>query len=284
MIPYNLSTGNRFKYLRVYRVTTIRHNMTRQQLLARDFAGALERDSAHSLYEQITDRLRELLHSHVGPGGQVPTEESLTQLFGVSRSTVRKAVQRLVDDGVLVRRQGKGTFVTRPMPKIVHSIDRLAPFLETFRTLGEDIHTEVTRFEWTDGEGLPSELADWDQPVLRFDRRYVSRGVPHAVTLIQLPNWIGRRVSRQDVDARPVYDLLQKKLRIELAQAQFLVSCRQPSPEISEALEISQSSFLLVLERITRDTSGRAVEMTTHLLRPDVYQLSVRLKDLKLQR
>ena len=56
------------------------------------------------------------------------------------------------------------------------------------------------------------------------------------------------------------------------------------SPEISEALEISQSSFLLVLERITRDTSGRAVEMTTHLLRPDVYQLSVRLKDLKLQR
>ena len=102
MIPYNLSTGNRFKYLRVYRVTTIRHNMTRQQLLARDFAGALERASAHSLYEQITDRLRELLHSHVGPGGQVPTEESLTQLFGVSRSTVRKAVQRLVDDGVLL--------------------------------------------------------------------------------------------------------------------------------------------------------------------------------------
>ena len=66
----------------------------------------------------------------------------------------------------------------------------------------------------------------------------------------------------------------------ELTRAEFLVSCRQPPREISEALEISQSSFLLVLDRITRDHVGEAVEMTTHFLRPDVYQLSVVLEDL----
>ena len=97
----------------------------------------LQRESATSLYEQIADRLRQ--HVSAGEaGGQLPTEEALMRMFDVSRSTVRKAVQRLVNEAVLVRRQGKGTFVSQPMPKIVHSIDRLAPFMETFRQVGEE--------------------------------------------------------------------------------------------------------------------------------------------------
>ncbi|HEX3468967.1 MAG TPA: GntR family transcriptional regulator, partial [Candidatus Elarobacter sp.] len=97
---------------------------------------ALQRQSSHSLYEQIADRLRQTIIASDEPG-QLPTEEALVQLYGVSRSTVRKAVQRLVDESLLVRRQGKGTFVAQPIPKIVHSIDRLAPFYETFRQAGE---------------------------------------------------------------------------------------------------------------------------------------------------
>jgi len=245
---------------------------------------ALERGSALSLYEQIVDRLRHQLQHDVEPGGQVPTEESLTQLYGVSRSTVRKAIDRLVDEGLLVRRQGKGTFVARPMPQIVHSIDRLAPFMETFRKVGADIRIDVTRFEWLDEPELPAELAEWERPVLCYERRYLSRGIPHAITRIHVPLAIGNRITRDEVDRRAIYDLLQKKLRIELAQAQFLVSCRPPSAASAASLQVSQSSYLLVLDRITRDRAGRPVEMTTHLLRPDVYQLSVVLDDLQRPR
>ena len=240
----------------------------------------LERDSAHSLYEQIADRLRQQLLSTLEPGGQLPTEEAMLQAYGVSRSTVRKAVQRLVDEKILVRRQGKGTFVSRPMPKIVHAIDRLAPFLETFRQVGEDISIKVTEFAWSDSPDLPPELSSWARPILCYERRYLSRGVPHAITRIRVPVHIGRRITRAEVESRPIYDILQKKLRIKLARAQFLVSCRQPDPATSSALEISQSSYLLVLDRVTRDVAGEAVETTTHLLRPDVYKLSVELKDL----
>ena len=239
----------------------------------------LQRESATSLYEQIADRLRQ--HVSSGEAGtQLPTEEALMRMFGVSRSTVRKAVQRLVNEAVLVRRQGKGTFVSQPMPKIVHSIDRLAPFMETFRQVGEDIRTELIEFAWIDKPDLPIELDSWERPVLGYQRLYTSRGVPHAITRIRVPAKIGRRMTRAEVDSAPIYDILQKNLKVELARAEFLVSCRQPSPEISEALEISQSSFLLVLDRITRDDGGEAVEMTTHFLRPDVYQLSVALEGL----
>ena len=239
----------------------------------------LQRDSATSLYEQIADRLRQFVATGA-ERGQLPTEEALMQMFEVSRSTVRKAVQRLVDEAVLVRRQGKGTFVLQPTPKIVHSIDRLAPFFETFRQAGEDIRTEVIEFAWIDKPELPPELDGWERPVLGYQRLYVSRGVPHAITRIHVPARFGRRMTRAEVDSSPIYDILQKKLKVKLTRAEFLLSCRQPPRAISEVLEISQSSFLLVLDRVTRDQAGEAVEMTTHFLRPDVYQLSVVLKDL----
>jgi GntR family transcriptional regulator len=233
----------------------------------------LQRFSASPLYEQLTDRLRQHVSAQE-PGGQMPTEEELVEMFGVSRSTVRKAIQRLVDESVLMRRQGMGTFVSQPIPKIVHSLDRLAPFMETFRQLGENIKTQVIEFNWIEHPDLPAELDGWERPVLGYQRLYVSRGVPHAITRIRVPIKFGRRMTREDVDSAPIYDILTK-LNVRLAHAEFLVSCRQPLPEISEALEISQSSYLLVLDRITRDQDGEPVEMTTHFLRPDVYQLSV---------
>lgn len=250
---------------------------SRKAAKRRNEPGALQRDSAHALYEQIADRLRDYIASHNEAGMQLPTEDALMQLYSVSRSTVRKAVQRLVDEAVLFRRRGKGTFVARPVPKIVHSLDRLAPFFETFRQSGEQLQTEVIDSSWENEPDLPAELSQWERPVFTFLRLYRSRGVPHALTRVRVPHDIGRRLSRADFDSSPIYDVLQSKAHVTLARADFLVSCQQPSADISRLLELSQSSFLLVLDRISRDASGKPVEMTTHFLRPDVYRLSVSL-------
>ena len=246
-----------------------------------ELAIELSRGSVRTLYEQLTDQLREYLLGQSAVGRQLPTEENLMQMYSVSRSTVRRAIQRLVDEGVLLRRQGKGTFIVRHTPKIVHSIDRLAPFMETFKQAGEDLQTTVIDFSWVETPDLPDKLAGWELPVLSYRRRYVSAGVPHSVTQVYLPRHLGRRVSRSDVEGMPVYDLLRKKLRVSLSKAEFLVSCRPPTKELSETLELSPSTSLLVLERITRDDSGSAVETTTHFLRPDVYKLSVEVDNLR---
>jgi GntR family transcriptional regulator len=239
----------------------------------------LERDSAQPLYEQITDRLRRDLSDRSDFNEQLPTEEDLMARYEVSRSTVRKAVQRLVDEGLLIRRQGKGTFLTRPLPHIVHSIDRLAPFMETFKGAGTNVRTELIDFTWTSKLELPPRLAEWERPLLSYQRRYESDGVAHAVVHVVLPHGIAREVNRSSIESTTVYQLLSN-LGIVLAKSEFLVSCRQPSAKLAEALDISQSSFLLVLERITYASDGKPVEMTTHYLRPDIYQLSVALKDV----
>lgn len=241
----------------------------------------LERESDRSLYEQITDSLRQQLLTQMKPGDQLPTEAELVERYSVSRSTVRKSVEQLVKEGVLTRKQGKGTFIVRPPPKIVHSIDRLAPFMDTFKKVGEDLETRIIQFEWLENPVLPEPLAGWDKPVLCYQRLYVSRGIPHAVTQVHLPAHLARRLTLEDLESNPVYEVLSRKLKAEPARAEFLVSCRQPSASLSQTLELSQSSLLLVLERISYDSLGVPIEHTTHYLRPDVYQLSVALDNLQ---
>lgn len=234
----------------------------------------LERHSARSLYEQLVDRLRQYVAS-VTSEIQLPTEDELTRHYQVSRSTVRKAIEQLVGENVIVRRRGKGTFIIRPMPSIIHPIDRVAAFYDTFLQAGEDFHTKIAGFYWDEGAMLPPELADWERPVLNIKRLYMSGGARHAVTHITVPALIGRKITYDEISSRPIYEVLRGKLGMQLQRAEFLVSCRQPTAEIAEALEISQSGFLLVLDRITRDAAGNAVEFMTHFLRPDVYKLSV---------
>jgi GntR family transcriptional regulator len=244
-------------------------------------SAGLERESDRSLYEQIIDRLRLQVQTQMRSGDKLPTEAELVNRYSVSRSTVRKAAQQLVDEGVLTRKQGKGTFVARPIPSIVHSIDRLAPFMDTFKNVGEDLETRVISFEWIADPKLPKILVGWDKPILCYQRLYVSRGIPHAVTQVNLPAHLARRLTLADIESHPVYDVLSLKLKVKPARAEFLVSCRPPSPSLSQKLEVSQSSLLLVLERISFDHNDLPIEHTTHFLRPDVYQLSVVLNGLQ---
>ena len=176
---------------------------------------SLERESVRSLYEQAADRLR----SHfmgMRPGERVPTEAELTRFFQVGRSTIRKALQRLVEEGLLVRSPGKGTFIARAVPCIIHSIDRVSAFMDTFRRNGEDVRTQMIDFGWLGREvPLPEKLRDWPRPVLLFDRLYVSRGIPHAVARVCLPYTIGNHISSADVESTPVYRMLREKFAQE---------------------------------------------------------------------
>lgn len=244
----------------------------------------LVRGSPRALYEQLSDGLRDELVRRGQPGQQLPTEEALMEAYSVSRVTVRKAMDILVSEGALVRRQGKGTFVARPKAKIVHAIDRLAPFAETFRLAGREVNARLIEFAWLDDPELPESVRDWKLPVLCYARAFTSDDMTHAVTREYLPRGIAEGVTRADVERMPTYDLLQKKLGIRIASGDYHVSARPVSPQLAKILDVSPSTFVLVLERNFRDASGSIVEAATHFLRPDVYQLSVRVNDFRQRR
>lgn len=244
----------------------------------------LVRGSPRALYEQLADSLRDALVRRGHPGEQLPTEEALMKAYAVSRVTVRKAMDILASEGALVRRQGKGTFVARPKAQIIHAIDRLAPFAETFKRAGREVQARLIEFAWVDDPELPESVRDWELPVLSYTRAFTSDHMTHAVTREYLPRDIAEGVTRADVERMPTYDLLQKKLGIRIASGDYQVSTRPVSAQLATILDVSPSAFLLVLERNFRDLRGRIVEAATHFLRPDVYQLSVRVHDFQQRR
>ncbi len=233
---------------------------------------ALDRESARPLHEQLSEQLTRLIRE-LSTGGRLPTEEELTKTYGVSRTTVRRAVQALVDTGVLTRRQGHGTFV---MPThIIHPLNHLRPFLDTRSTLGKPPTTRLVDFEWITGEAVPKELRLSAQAsALRFRRLYSTDGVPHALADISVREDLARGISRADAESRAAYRLLEGA-RAPLKEARCTVTCRPAGPELASLLGIKRSQPLLLWHRVTVDTEDKPVEVTFHWLDPEVYELEV---------
>jgi GntR family transcriptional regulator len=230
----------------------------------------LERFGVRALHEQLSDRLREFATS-AERGERLPTEEELVALYKVSRVTVRRAIETLVDEGLLVRRQGRGTFVGQQR---VQSLDRLRPFVDAF---GDDpgVEARLIEFGWTSGDEVPETLGGPDGQVLAFQRLYLSEGSPHALVRVMVPEAIGRRIERAQLESHPIYHVLQNELALKLREARIGVTCEPADADVAAQLQIPVGRPLLVLERTTVDVDGDPVETATHYLLPDVYELQL---------
>src|ERR1700758_5705085 len=94
------------------------------------------------LYERVESVLSgDIADGHLPPETQLPPEEGLVERFKVSRTTVRKAIQNLVERGLVEVRRGKGTFVTQP--KITQELTELTGFVEDMQVLGRHAKAKV---------------------------------------------------------------------------------------------------------------------------------------------
>lgn len=241
--------------------------------MANSLPGLL-RQSPRALHEQLSDRLRADLAASYRPGDRIPTEEEIIRAHGLSRVTVRRALQTLVDDGVLIRRQGKGTFLAGRRPQVVHRIDRFGPFLDAFTASGVDVQVTLLDFQWAVPDDVPGPLKVEGRKGLVYDRLYATDGFPHAVNRITLPGDLGASVTPAHAEAMGVYQILREVLGIVPARAEFEIISEMPDAALGRILRISPSTPLLILDRLSFDATGRAIERTRHHLLPDVYRLT----------
>jgi DNA-binding transcriptional regulator YhcF (GntR family) len=112
---------------------------------------------------------------------------------GLSRVTVRRAIQTLVGQGALIHRQGKGTFVAAQKPHIVYEIDRFGPFMAAFASTGEKVAAKRLDFGLTTDEQAPTVSARRTKSL--STNIYETEGAPHASLRIVLPGHLGEPVS-----------------------------------------------------------------------------------------
>jgi GntR family transcriptional regulator len=212
------------------------------------------------------------------PGDQLPTEPALCTMFGVSRITVRKAIEDLAREGWLVRRQGRGTFVQLGSGRAAAKLD-----LDEARGQVANIAdaTEVRDLKVADVAPDEETRAALDLAsgalVQRATHVRLLAGVPLGLVTTFVPLDIARRLDAADTARRPVFELLGK-VGIDVGEADQLIGATLAGVQAAQALQVDVGAPLLRVSRVVYDRAGRAVERVVALYRADAYQYRMQLR------
>jgi len=208
-------------------------------------------------YQQIADDLRSRLGS-VGVGRVLPSESELSTEFGVSRVTIRRALEILRDEGLVDARQGFGWYVAgEPLRQ---RLDELGTIEGQLEQRGIRPERRVIEFDFRVAPPRVAAVLGADQ-VLRVKRLNLADDIPFAVVTVWCPAELGHHLSRRDVERHPFYELLGVPLR----GATQTIGADSVDGADAALLGVPVASPVLRCERITTDTHGRAVLMSEHV-------------------
>ncbi|MDH6630146.1 GntR family transcriptional regulator [Streptomyces sp. LBL] len=246
---------------------------TAPTLSSLDFA--LDRGSPVPLYYQLAQQLEAAIeHGVLAPGNLLGNEIDLSVRLGLSRPTVRQAIQSLVDKGLLVRRRGVGTQVVHSQVKRPLELSSLYDDLEA---AGQGPSTRVVRNEAVpaSADAAAALQVTEGSEVTLLERLRSTHGQPVAFLRNHLP------VGLLDLDtARLESTGLYRMLRtagITLHSAHQTIGARSAAPEEAKRLDEHEGSALLTMQRTTYDDTGRPVEYGTHIYRASRYAFDFQL-------
>ena len=228
-------------------------------------------------YLQLRRRISEgVENGTLKPGSPLPPEREIASLTKLSRVTVRKAIQSLAEDGLIIQKQGSGSFISETVPQIEQSLSRLTSFTEDMTRRGM---TSSSR--WPEkGIFIPSPAAlialslSPDDSVSRISRLRTADDKPMAIERASLPTtiWPNPLIVEtslyavlEDAGFRPVR-ALQKISAVNLG------------PADAELLQIDPGKAGLKIERTSYLADGRVVEFTQSIYRGDAYNFVAELR------
>jgi GntR family transcriptional regulator len=228
-------------------------------------------------YVKIRESLREeILAKRLLPGLKLPSEDELAVQFGVSRMTVRQGISDLLDEGVLYRKHGVGTFVAQPHVSRDHT--RLTNFFETSKAN----HIEATvRLLIADilparlkiAKGLSLKEGDL---VIRIKTLRLADGIPVTVHDAYVPYKLFPQLLQEDLEARHLWDYMEQ-YGYSVKWAVQRLEAHEADEEIAALLDIEEGAPILFKERTVYVEDGTAVEFTYCYNRGDRYSLTVTL-------
>ncbi len=174
------------------------------------------------LYSRVETVLAsEIADGDLKVGDQLPTEDSLISRFGVSRITVRRAIQNLVSRGLVEIHRGKGTFVAAP--KITHELTELSGFVEDMHALGRKPTARVIGKEIVAADAtVASQLAlTKGERVVRIRRVRLADGIPLSFDETYLPLEVGKKIITDNLKVEPIFSLLERKYGVPLIEAEY---------------------------------------------------------------
>jgi GntR family transcriptional regulator len=231
------------------------------------------------LYRRVRDQLKaELDRGLWKPGDMLPTEAELGAVYGVSVGTVRQAVMSLVREGLIVRRPGKGSFVTRLDGS--RSLSRFFRFRES--ASGKALDPTIRVVTMKKLRAAPAHVAEEmrlgaREPVLFLRRTLVQDNTPICIYDSYMPYDRVAGLERDTLGEKRLYRALEENLGIHVVAAEEKLSAGVASGEEAELLEVGQGTPVMLIERTAYTHNGVVIEWRQTMGRSDQFVYRVRL-------
>lgn len=234
-------------------------------------------DNVVPLYRQIFQVLRRRILDGEFANQPLPPELTLMRSFGVSRVTMRRALQCLVDEGLVSRGRGKGTFVKPPAdPASVP--EEIAQVLDSVKVLGRQSRLQLLELEMVQPPPALRDELGLSPGVLvqRAIRVCHYQAAPLSYLLSYVPQPVAALLSPADLATQPILTLLETA-GVRIGKAQQTLSARRATAQEAQWLEMQPGDAVLTLRRLVFDQADQPLQLSEGAYRPDRYAYCVDL-------
>lgn len=240
----------------------------------------VNKNSPLPLYYQLKEILQEMIdNEQLKPGDAAPPERELCEIHGISRMTARKAVMALVNEGVLYREQGKGTFVAEPKPQ--HQLNKLLSFTDEMKQKGMEVRTEILSFEINEPTVAVKKVLKMphhQNKVLEIKRLRIVDGLPFALETVWLNLAKVPNLTREELEGESLYKVLKEKYNLHPSYATQTIEPIKLNEYESQLLDLPKESLALLFRRTTYAQNDEIIEHTKCIYRTDTHKYEVLLK------
>ncbi|CAM3780443.1 GntR family transcriptional regulator [Alkalicoccus chagannorensis] len=231
----------------------------------------IDKASPIPIYYQLQEHMRQMIDTGVWkPGEPVPSERDLSEQHEISRMTIRQAMTNLVNEGLLTRVKGRGTFVAEP--KIEQPLMKLTGFSEDMRRRGIEPGSNLLQFDIVEASADASKHLEIEPgtDIYRISRLRLGDGAPMAHELSYLRKE-GLRLTEEELQGS-LYEAVETQLGMKMAGARQTIEPSFATEEEASLLTIEAGAPVLLLERVSRLESGAPIEYVKSIYRGDRYK------------
>jgi len=227
-------------------------------------------------YYQLKEIIREKIKSgEIKTGGKVTSENKLSELYQISRMTVRQAIKELIGEGLIYREKGKGTFVSRP--KLKRDLSELTSLTEEMERSGHKVETKVLEMKIISASKKVAhklEIAPGEK-IIEIDRLRLLNSQPFFLETSFLPIEICPGLIKENLNDNSLYSLLEGKYKLILDKAIISIKAGSANDYQSTMLKIKKCVPILLVEQITYLKNNRPIQFLEAVSRSDKYKYYV---------
>lgn len=230
------------------------------------------------MYVKIREALRQqIVQGAIKRGERLPSEHELALQFGVSRMTVRQGISDLIDEGLVYRRHGVGTFVAYPHLDRDHT--RLTNFFDRSKGNGVNARATVLALEVIPAKQKVAKALDINvgDQVIRVKTLRFANNLPITIHDAHIPHEQFSRLLNENLEVQNLWSLFEQ-YGYKVKRAIERIEARQANKELAKLMGIKKGAPILYKERTVYAENGTPVEFTYCYNRGDIYSLTVSLE------